>query len=178
VESDSGDTDARPRRDKPAVLTVSLTVVRPNDDLPLPVYEAVCDYIKHATRAGCACTERGDAFKHLHVQGVFKQRSTSSRKLKSELVAWLQEHVSGYADLNCSVCLKKAANKGLHTWEGLLGYARKYKGRADYRELLHNVSPLELQEGDKLMRLHGSALKHRVALTSCGQHHRTCCHIS
>jgi hypothetical protein len=53
----------------------------------------------------------------------------------------------------------------MHTWEGLFGYARKGKGRQEYREFLHNVSPLELEEGERLMRQHGSALKHRVALT-------------
>jgi hypothetical protein len=58
------------------------------------------------------CTERGDAFKHFHVQGVLKKRSSSSVKVKHELSAWLAEHVDNYADLHCSVCVKKAANRG------------------------------------------------------------------
>jgi hypothetical protein len=111
------------------------------------------------------CTERGDAFKHLHVQGVLKKRSTSSVKIKHELTAWLAMHVDNFAALKCSVCVKKASNKGLHTWEGLIGYACKGKGRREYREFLHHVSPLELEEGEQLMRQYGSALKHRVALT-------------
>ena len=147
------------------MLTCSVTIVVPGGDIPWEVYDAAASFVRERCKAGCMCTERGDAFKHLHVQGVLKKRSSSSVKIKHELMAWLAEHVAGYADLHCSVCMKKAANKGLHTWEGLIGYARKCKGRQEYREMLHNVTPLELEEGEHLMRLHGSALKHRVALT-------------
>ena len=147
------------------MLTCSVTIVVPGGDIPWDVHAAAASFVREQCRAGCMCTERGDAFKHLHVQGVLKKRSTSSVKIKRELSTWLADHVDNYAALQCSVCVKKASNKGLHTWEGLVGYARKGKGRQEYREVLHNISPLDLEEGEYLMRLHGSALKHRVALT-------------
>ena len=152
-------------RGKDRVQTCSVTIVVPHGDIPWALYDAACSFVREQCRAGCMSTERGDAFKHLHVQGVLKKRSTSSVKVKHELAAWLAEHVDGYADLHCSLCVKKATNKGLHTWEGLIGYTRKGKGREEYREFLHNITPLELEEGEHPMRLHGSALKHRVALT-------------
>jgi hypothetical protein len=142
-----------------------VTIVMTGENIPLAVYDAAQLFVRDNCKAGCMCTERGDALKHLHVQGVLKKRSTSSVKIKHELIAWLAEHVQNYATLGCSVCVKKAANKGLHTWEGLIGYARKNQGREEYREFLHNISPLEVAEGEVLMRQYGSALKHRVALS-------------
>jgi hypothetical protein len=115
--------------------------------------------------AGSVSTERGGAFQQLHVQGVLKQRSTSSRKIKAVLLQYLQQHVQNFSELGVQMCCKQAANKGLHTWEGLVGYSRKYQGRDDYHNVLHNVSVFDIEEGEKLLRLHGSAIKHRVALT-------------
>jgi hypothetical protein len=165
VQSDSSSDDSEVCKGKDKVLTCSVTVVVTGEDVPLVIYDAAKSFVREKCKAGCMCTERGDALKHLHVQGVLKKRSSSSVKIKNELIAWLAEHVQNYAALNCSVCVKKAANKGLHTWEGLIGYARKNQGREEYREFLHNISPIEVAEGEVLMMQYGSALKHRVALT-------------
>lgn len=131
----------------------------------MQVFNCIVSYVRHHTHAGSVSTERGGAFQHLHVQGVFKQRSTSSKKIKSDLLQYLRAHVQNYNDLAVSLCCKQAANKGLHTWEGLVGYSRKYQGRDDYHNVLHNVTVFDIEEGEKLLRLHGSAMKHRVALT-------------
>lgn len=147
------------------VICVSLTAVRIGADIPMILFNSIAQYVRHHTLAGSVSTERGGAFQHLHVQGVFKQRSSSSRKIKNELVNYLKEHVDGYDGLNVSICCKASANKGLHTWEGLVGYSRKFQGRDDYHNVLHNVSVFDIEEGEKLLRLHGNAIKNRVALT-------------
>ena len=78
--SDSDDSEVC--RGKDRVLTCSVTIVVPGGDIPWAVYNAAASFLREC----CMCTERGDAFKHLHVQGVLKKRSTSSVKIKHELV--------------------------------------------------------------------------------------------
>lgn len=155
--------------DKPSaagkVLTVSLTLVIPNEDVPLALYDATAQYLQQHTKAGSISTERGGAFKHLHIQGVYKKRGTSTQALKKDLLQFLSSHVQNFAALNISCCLKKATNKGLHTFEGLVGYSLKYEGRDDFHNTLHNVSSIEIEEGRKLLLQYGAVLKHRIPLT-------------
>lgn len=146
-------------------MTVSLTVVIPHQDIPLVLYDTLSNYLTLHTKAGSVSTERGGAFEHLHIQGVFQRRGTSTQKLKSELIKYLKAHVHNYEALHASVCLKQAANKGLHTFEGLVAYSRKYQGREGFRNTIHNVDAIQLAEGEQLLKQYGAALKHRIPLT-------------
>lgn len=74
---DSSDSEGEGR-----LLTVSLTIVIPNQDIPLVLYDTVSTYLTVHTKAGSVSTERGGAFKHLHIQGVYQRRGTSTQRLK------------------------------------------------------------------------------------------------
>jgi hypothetical protein len=129
------------------------------------LYDTLSQYLTLHTKAGSVSTERGGAFKHLHIQGVFQRRGTSTQALKADLVRYLKQHVQGYDALHASVCCKQASNQGLHTFEGLVAYSRKYQGREGFRNTIHNVDAVQIAEGEQLLKQFGAALKHRIALT-------------
>lgn len=160
VDTSSDDDEGEGR-----VLTVSLTIVVPHEDIPLALFDTMSNYLTLHSKAGSVSTERGGGFQHLHIQGVYQRRGTSTQALKSELLRYLKAHVPNYDALHASVCLKQASNKGLHTFEGLVAYSRKYQGREDFRNTLHNVDAIQLAEGEQLLKQYGAALKHRIPLT-------------
>lgn len=51
-------------------ITISLTIVVPTEDINPQIFEAASEYLRDRCLAGSISTERGGAFKHLHIQGV------------------------------------------------------------------------------------------------------------
>ena len=128
------------------------------------IFEASSSFLRERCVSGSISTERGGAFKHLHIQGVLTVQSTSSTKIKNTLRKWLTDHVQNWAELKAYICCKKASNKGLHTFQGLVAYSMKYEGHDDYQNVMKNVGVLDIEEGRRLLREYGNALKNRIGL--------------
>ena len=163
-QSTSSASSAAARRRGLKNITVSLTIVVPTQDISQQIFEASSSFLRERCVSGSISTERGGAFKHLHIQGVLTVQSTSSTKIKNTLRKWLTDHVQNWAELKADICCKKASNKGLHTFQGLVAYSMKYEGHDDYQNVMKNVGVLDIEEGRRLLREYGNALKNRIGL--------------
>ncbi len=68
----NGATDTRATPDKATLLTLSVTVINPADDLPLVVWDELSTWLQTHTISGAFGLERGDTEHQLHAQGVIK----------------------------------------------------------------------------------------------------------
>ena len=108
--------------------------------------------------------ERGEVESHLHFQGMVVVTTTSPTLFKNQLVRHL--YPSG-PPANLSISLKKLTNKGLHTQDGIIGYAMKDHQCDHYHEIVcHNVTDAMKQQGKMQYLLHGKICvsKNRIAL--------------
>ncbi|KAL2622595.1 hypothetical protein R1flu_002800 [Riccia fluitans] len=94
---------------------------------------------------GVLALERGDAFLQLHVQGMMRLKTSSTRSLKAEIKSWIGWDY--HRPIGGSICINSLCNRGLHMMIGLIGYCLKDEGRR-----IHSIYGT-------------SKYKHRVELT-------------
>lgn len=123
-----------PRRGRPALprppvglnppKEYSVTVVVVNANLPEGVFELLCDFVQNHTLAGLVGLERGIIENNLHAQMVVRTRHTSPQNLHRQVkihVGWDKPE----APLGGRIMCRALTYKGMHTWEGLVGYCMK-----------------------------------------------------
>lgn len=110
--------------------------------------------------------ERGDTENHLHFQMVYRARVKSSMSfaiLARKYMGWYGIEKQNPVD---HVCCKVLSNKGLHTFQGMVGYRLKDTGTTHFECVMHNISDNNIVEGKTLHAIFGRFdLKHWVILT-------------
>ena len=64
--------------DKKELLVLSVTIINPGADLPLPTWHLIGEWMSSNTAAGAFGLERGDAENNAHAQGIIKYVLPSS----------------------------------------------------------------------------------------------------
>ncbi|KAL2621264.1 hypothetical protein R1flu_001469 [Riccia fluitans] len=113
---------------------------------------------------GVLALERGDTFLQLHIQGMMRLKTSSIRRLKSEIKTWIGWDYGG--PIGGSICIKSVRTKELNTVTGLIGYCLKDEGLDHFHFYSKNVSDEQKDEGRRIHNIYGtSEYKHRVELT-------------
>lgn len=143
---------------------VSITVSVGGVDIDRRLLVNMQAFLAERANAGKCSLERGGAAFHLHLQMVARLQSKTliaiSRLVKVYLGWDSAEPVGGMV-----MCMK-LANKGLHTFIGLLGYCMKDACKEHFETVDHNVTASDISLGLEQYALHGQEEnKNRVVLT-------------
>ncbi|KAL2610821.1 hypothetical protein R1flu_022513 [Riccia fluitans] len=116
----------KPRWVPEKTFDVSLTIGIPGENVDENLFDLLVKWLAYRAEMAVLALERGDAFLQLHVQGMVRVKTSSTRILKREIkevIGWESNPPVGG-----SMCLKSLRDKGLHTIIGLIGYCPKDEG--------------------------------------------------
>ncbi|KAL2633809.1 hypothetical protein R1flu_005288 [Riccia fluitans] len=128
----------KPRRVPEKTFDVSLTIGIPGETVDENVFDLLVNWLEYRAEMAVLALERGDAFLQLHVQGMVRVKTSSTKILNREIkvvIGW-----ESNAPVGGSVCLKPLHDRGLHTVIGLIGYCLKDEGAAHFKFYSKNVS--------------------------------------
>lgn len=148
------------------VLELSVTVSIGGSDLPdegRPLLTKLEKFLTERCLAGMFSLERGGSLLHLHAQGVVRIESTCAAtvsKLVKKALGWDVNKPAG-----ALVMCRTLAQRGLHTFTGMLGYCSKDAMEPHFARVLHNVTEADLEDGlDVYIKFGKGELKNRVML--------------
>ena len=141
-------------------LILSLTVEWQGHHLPLDVWGQFRIFLESHSSWFCLAYEKGPTNGLWHAQGVGVFHDTSSTAVKKR---W-QRFASRYQNppqCKVNLCFKEAAQKGLSTRLGLLGYVRKDIGEYEGHQIVshESVTDDERRQGDLLFLAYGKTNK-------------------
>ncbi|KAL2649806.1 hypothetical protein R1flu_017934 [Riccia fluitans] len=154
----------KPRRVPEKMFDVSLTIGIPGENVDEKLFNLLVNWLEYRAEMAVLGLERGDAFLQLHLQGMMRVKTSSTRILKREIkdvIGWESNPPVGG-----SVCLKSLREKGLHTVIGLVGYCLKDEGAAHFKFYSKNITEEQKAEGRRMHSIYGaSEYKHKLELT-------------
>ncbi|KAL2607401.1 hypothetical protein R1flu_025974 [Riccia fluitans] len=128
------------------VFDISLMIGVPGTNIDTEIFELLVSFVDQRVEMGVLALERGDAFLQLHVQGMMRLKTSSTRSLKAEIKSWIGWDYHG--PIGGSICIKPLRNRGLHTVIGLIGYCLKYEGLDHFHFYSKNVSMSRKMKGE------------------------------
>ncbi|KAL2607409.1 hypothetical protein R1flu_025982 [Riccia fluitans] len=154
----------KPRRVPEKMFDVSLTIGIPGENVDEKLFDLLVKWLEYRAEMAVLALERGDAFLQLHLQGMMRVKTSSTRILKREIkevIGWESNPPVGG-----SVCLKSLREKGLHIVIGLIGYCLKDEGAAHFKFYSKNITEEQKAEGRRMHSIYGaSEYKHKLELT-------------
>ncbi|KAL2641713.1 hypothetical protein R1flu_009300 [Riccia fluitans] len=154
----------KPRFVLEKTFDVSLTIAIPSKNVDEKVFDLLVKWLEYRVEMAVLALERGDSFLQLHVQGMVRLKTSSTRILKLEI-----KEVIGWASngpVGASVCLKSLHYKGLHTIIALIGYCLKDEGTPHFKFYSKNVTKEQKAEGRPMHNIYrASEYKHKLKLT-------------
>ncbi|KAL2609339.1 hypothetical protein R1flu_027912 [Riccia fluitans] len=154
----------KPRRENEKMFDVSLTIGIPGKNVDENLFDLLVKWLEYRAEMAVLALERGDAFLQLHLQGMVRVKSSSTRILKREIkevIGWESNPPVGG-----SVCLKSLCEKGLRTVIGLIGYCLKDEGAAHFKFYSKNITEEQKAEGRRMHSIYrASEYKHKLELT-------------
>ncbi|KAL2633442.1 hypothetical protein R1flu_004921 [Riccia fluitans] len=154
----------KPRRVPEKSFDFSLTIGIPGENVDGKVFDLLVNWLEYRAEMAVLALERGDTFLQLHVQGMVRIKTSSTRILKrkiKEVIGW-----ESNGPVGASVCLKTLHYTGLHTVIGLIGYCLKDEGAPHFKFYSKNVSEEQKAEGSHMHSIYGaSEYKHKLELT-------------
>ncbi|MCO5580051.1 hypothetical protein L7F22_033917 [Adiantum nelumboides] len=140
-----------PRADavKPKRLyEVNVTASVGGDDINKGLIMQMQQFLEKECVAGMCSLERGGIAFHLHLQMVARIMATSVIAISKKVNIYL-----GW-DKNCpqggNVLCRALQQKGMHTFEGMLGYCLKDAGKEHFENVGHNITPDMINTGVEL----------------------------
>ncbi|KAL3691406.1 hypothetical protein R1sor_005057 [Riccia sorocarpa] len=154
----------KPRRVPEKMFDMSLTISIPGTDIKGETFDVLVNFLEERAEMGVLVLERGDSHLQLHIQGLLRISTSSTRALKTEIrdrIGWQEA-----GPLGGSICVKSLKYKGLHTVIGIIGYCLKDEGEEHFRFHSKNVSEAQKEEGKRVHAIYGaSEYKNRLELT-------------
>lgn len=138
-----------------------------NQDLDIDKDEAPLEaWLKANCQKYYFAVERGGVLSQLHWQGVVRLVISCSQVLTKRLKEDVGFNSPDVVDHK--VMSRELTGKGLHTWEGLIGYCSKDLGLMPCKVLQEGISDDDLKVGRELPVHYGASeeMKNRVVLTS------------
>lgn len=126
----------RPKTAEVAEFKLSVTISKKGEDLKCQDYvEGLQEYATANTVKFYMSAERGAIEKHQHFQGMAIVRTTTLAAFRKALYKamgfGLAKEGLDPTPPGLSICLKQLSGKGLHTPNGIIGYARKERNSQD-----------------------------------------------
>ncbi|KAL2644058.1 hypothetical protein R1flu_011645 [Riccia fluitans] len=164
LNEDGQKATKKPRRVPEKTFDVSLTIGIPGKNVDDKVFDLLVNWLEYRAEMAVLALERGSSFLQLHVQGMVRVKTSSTRILKREIKEVIGWESNG--PVGASVCLKLLDYKGLHTVIGLIGYCLKDEGAPHFKFYSKNVSEEQKAEGRRIYSIYGaSEYKHKLELT-------------
>jgi len=139
----------------------SITIQRAGQDIDVDrILQPLDDWVHANTSSAFFATERGEKDGHLHFQGVIRTRRLSLHKAAlctKSLKAALELNAKGEYAGKGNVSSRALKNSKLHTFEGMIGYCMKDRGRDWYRPFEFNITPQMVEEGLQLYLQYGAS---------------------
>ncbi|KAL2621187.1 hypothetical protein R1flu_001392 [Riccia fluitans] len=143
---------------------VNITIGIPGKNIDEKVFDLLVKWLEYRAEMAVLALEREDTFLQLHVQGMVRVKTSSTRILKREIKEVISWETNG--PVGASVCLKSLHYTGLHTVIGLIGYFLKDEGAPHFKFYSKNVSEEQKAEGRRMHNIYGaSEYKHKLELT-------------
>ncbi|KAL2622069.1 hypothetical protein R1flu_002274 [Riccia fluitans] len=164
INEDAQKPAKKPRRVPDKMFDVSLTIGIPGENVDEKVFELLVKWLEHRAEMAVLALKRGDTFLHLHVQGMLRIKTSSTRILKREIKEVIGLELN--SPVSASVCLKSLHYKGLHTIIGLIGYCLKDEGTPHFKFYSKNVIKYHKAEGRRMHSIYRALeYKHKLELT-------------
>lgn len=139
----------------------SVTIQRAAQDIDVDrIVQPLDDWVHANTTSAFFATERGEKDEQLHFQGVIRTRRISLHKAAlctKSLKAALELHAKGEYSGKVNVSSRALKNSKLHTFEGMIGYCMKDRGREWYKPFEFNITPQMVEEGLQLYLQDGAS---------------------